>query len=429
MSQTFNSARPRDAEPRPPADAGGLAVLLLNYEYPPLGGGAGVATAALAAGLAARGARVHVVTAAPPKGVPPADYSGPPSLALDGPPGLTVHRVRCRRTGLHEATMLDAGSYVLAALPVVERLLRRERPDIVHLFFSLPTGLLLPLVRAYGARSVVSLRGSDVPGYDPSNCGLQRAHRLLRPLTRWIWRRADRVVALSAGLGELARRTDPSLRFSVIHNGVDLARFRPRAPHGAADQPVRCVSVARLVERKGLDDLLRALALLEPDRYRLEIVGSGPAGPSLRALAAALGVSGRVRFAGALDRDGVADRLRRADIFTLPSRDESFGNAFAEALASGLPVVGTAVGGIPEFVHHGEHGFLVPPGDPVALAAAIRRLGEDPALRALIAARNRAYAQARLSWDAVADRYLALYAQALRRAVAAASPASAVLAP
>lgn len=384
------------------AASASVRVLILNYEYPPVGGGAGVATAALAVRLAEWGARVDVVTAHP------GDRAGLLEVAREG---LVVHRVRCRRTGLHQAGMLDALSYLAAAMPVVRRLLRERTYDVAHLFFSLPTGMLLPLFRARGVPTVVSLRGSDVPGYDPCNIGLQRAHALLRPVTRSIWRGADQVVALSHDLGRLARETDPSLRYTVIPNGVDIDRFRAAREPAGHEGPVRCIAVARLVERKGLDDLLRALARMERGRYRLEIVGSGPAEAALRALATELRLDRLVRFTGALDHAGVAERLRQADLFTLPTRSESFGNAFAEAIASGLPIVGTTVGGVPEFVRHGEHGLLVPPRDPGALAAAIEQLGGDPERRRDIAARNRAHAESHLSWDAVTRRYLAVYAE------------------
>jgi glycosyltransferase involved in cell wall biosynthesis len=172
------------------------------------------------------------------------------------------------------------------------------------------------------------------------------------------------------------------------------------------------VTVARLVERKGIDDLVHALARLERGRYHLEIIGSGPAEPALRELVARLGLRAEVRFMGALDRAGVAARLRAADLFTLPSRAEAFGNVFAEAMAAGLPVVGTAIGGITELVQDGRHGLLVPPRDPAALAAAISLLGEQPALRSAMGARNRAHAVTHLSWEAVTQRYLAVYATA-----------------
>jgi glycosyltransferase involved in cell wall biosynthesis len=178
---------------------------------------------------------------------------------------------------------------------------------------------------------------------------------------------------------------------------------------------LRCIAVARLIERKGLDDLLAALALLERGRVRLEIVGSGPRAAYLRALADRLGVSADLCFAGALDRRQVAERYRGADLFTLAPLQEAFGNAFAEALASGLPIVGSRVGGIPEFVRDGENGILVPPRDPAALAAAIRRFADSPSLRAETSRRNRLRAQAELSWDFATERYLDVYREARSR--------------
>jgi glycosyltransferase involved in cell wall biosynthesis len=306
--------------------------------------------------------------------------------------------------------MADAASYLIAALPLIRRLLNTYKYDAVHIFFSLPTGALLPFLRLRGTPVVVSLRGSDVPGYDPHNSSLQRAHWLLAPLTRWIWRRADRVVAVCESLGQLALHTWPDLRYAVVPNGVDLTLFHPAAPATRpASRRIRCIAVARLIERKGLGDLIRALALLEPGRFELEIVGGGADGDVLRDLADQLGVAGDVRFLGPLSRAGVAERLREADLFTLPSSAEAFGNVFAEALASGLPIVGSATGGIPDLVEHGSNGLLVSPGDVHALAGAIRYLGEDPELRAEMALRNRAKAEATLEWTQVTRRYLSIY--------------------
>lgn len=381
-----------------------MRILVLNYEYPPLGGGAGVASAALAQGLVERGVRVDVVTASAGAD---AERRSDERLAEGG---LSLYRVRSRRTGVHEAGMLGAASYLVNAFPVVRRLLQTHRYDAVHIFFSLPTGALLPFLNLRGVPVVVSLRGSDVPGYDPYNLGMQRAHRLLRPLTRWIWRRADRVVAVCESLGRLTSRTCPGLAYTVVPNGVDLTLFHPEGS-GRRGLPgrLRCLAVARLVERKGLGDLIRAFAQLERGRFELEIVGDGPDVGVLRDLAAGLGVGQEVRFLGSLDREGVAQRYREADLFTLPSSAEAFGNVFAEALASGLPIVGSDVGGIPELVEHGTNGLLVPPGDPHALARAINYLGRDPELRAEMSRRNRAKAEATLEWAQVTKRYLSIY--------------------
>jgi glycosyltransferase involved in cell wall biosynthesis len=385
-----------------------MRILLLNYEYPPIGGGAAVATAALAHGLAERGATVDVVTAGAETGTERRATRVSAEPSAEG--GLTLYRVRSRRTGVHEAGMADAASYLIAALPLIRRLLRKHRYDVVHVFFSLPTGALLPLLDLRDIPVVVSLRGSDVPGYDPHNRPLQLVHRMLAPLTRWIWRRADRVVAVCDSLGQMARRTSPNLSYSVVPNGVDLTLFHPGAEAAPrASTRFRCLAVARLIERKGLGDLIRALALLERGRFELEIVGGGPDERVLRDLATRLGVAPEVRFLGPLDRSQVARRYREADLFTLPSSAEAFGNVFAEALASGLPIVGSTVGGIPDLVEHGSNGLLVNPGDLNALAGAIRYLADDPELRREMAQRNRAKAEASLEWSQVTRRYLSTY--------------------
>ena len=390
-----------------------MRVLLLNYEYPPLGGGAGVATQALARGLASRGVTVDVVTSG--------DRDDQRSEVLwDGrapQEGLvTVYRVKSRRTGVHQAGMGGAFNYLRAALPLVRARMRDEHYDIVHLFFSLPTGAMLPFLALRETPVILSLRGSDVPGYDPCQPRLDRAHRMLLPLTRWIWRRADRVIAVCESLGRLALRTDPGLQYSVIPNGVDLTWFRPsRRVHSRHPGTIRCLAVARLVERKGIADLIRAIASLERGRYQLEIVGSGPDEWELRGLAARLGISREVMFTGSLDRTAIPGRYREADIFTLAPWGDAFGHVFAEALASGLPIVGSTAGGVPELVEHGKNGFLVPPREPIALAAAIRLLADNPDLRARIGRRNRAQAEANLSWARVTTRYLSVYQGALRR--------------
>jgi 2-deoxystreptamine N-acetyl-D-glucosaminyltransferase/2-deoxystreptamine glucosyltransferase len=164
-----------------------------------------------------------------------------------------------------------------------------------------------------------------------------------------------------------------------------------------------------LVERKGLGELIRAFALLPRGHFALEVVGDGPDREKLGRLATSLGVASEIRFTGSLDRKAVAERYRAADLFTLPSSAEAFGNVFAEALASGLPVVGSTVGGIPELVEHGVNGLLIDPGQPLALARAIQYLAQDPELRQLMSVRNRAKAEADLEWSQATTRYLAVY--------------------
>ena len=151
-----------------------LRILLLNYEYPPLGGGAGIASAALAQRLAEWGNIVDVVTSRP-DGVRDADRQSGLSC-VHVAPNLTLYRVRSRRRGIHQAGFFGAGSYLFSAIPVARKLLRTHCYDIVHIYFSLPTGALIPALPLGDIPVVVSLRGSDVPGYDERNPHLVLAH-------------------------------------------------------------------------------------------------------------------------------------------------------------------------------------------------------------------------------------------------------------
>ncbi len=177
----------------------------------------------------------------------------------------------------------------------------------------------------------------------------------------------------------------PSRRVEVIRVGIDLAAHAYRAPD-PHPHPVRIATVGRLVPIKGMDVLLRAIALLPRERWRLSIVGSGPLEGSLRALARALGIAASVRFEGPLVQEAVRDLLARTDLFVLASQRDSEGNmdglpiVLVEALAMGVPAVASAISGIPELLGGGA-GLLVPPGDPEALAQAMARLMDDGALR------------------------------------------------
>ena len=382
-----------------------MRVLLLDYEYLPLATG-GTASEALARGLASRGVMVDLVTS----GERPSTES---SVLWDGGSSaeglLTVHRVKSR------------AGYLFGVLRLLRLLLRGDRYDLVHVFFSPRTGALLPLLDLGDIPVIVSLQPADNSGPGPDSPVVRR---LLGPFNRWIWRRADRLVAASECVGDLALRDSPGLRYTVVHTGVDLARFHPATTlRRSRVARVRCLAVAELTERARMADLIRALALLERGRFELEIAGTGIEESSLRALAASLGVGQEVVFRGTQSGPEIAARYREADLFTLAPSAEFTGSRFAEALASGLPVVGSSVGAIPEIVEQGNNGLLVRPGDVRALADAIARLAGNPQLRREMGRRNRLKAKATLGWSRMTERYLSIYAGVQRRRLAPARPA------
>ena len=196
------------------------------------------------------------------------------------------------------------------------------------------------------------------------------------------------------GAAHLRALADDPGRIDLVYHGLDLDRFPPppdRAPR-APEAPLALLSVGRLVEKKGFDRLLRALALLPAGLdWHWTHIGGGGDGAALRAQAGALGIAGRIRWRGPCDQDEVIAALRRADLFVLPSRIAASGdrdglpNVLMEAASQRVPILSTPVAAIPEFITDGEHGRLVEDA-PEALAAAIAEIAADPVTAAARAA-------------------------------------------
>ncbi len=381
-----------------------MKILLINYEYPPLGGGAGQATAELAREFAASGHQPLVLTSR---------FRGQPWEEIVA--GVRLRRVAVVRRRADRCTPAEMLTFLASASVVAWREIRSRQPDVTIAFFGIPSGPVGWLLRlTAGVPYIVSLRGGDVPGFQPYD--LAFFHRLLGPSIRLLWRQAAAVVANSAGLRVLARRGAPAQPVWVIPNGVDAQTFHPAAenerPSGA---PVRLLFVGRVVFQKGLDVLLRALAALPADAaWELEIIGDGDQRAALTAEAARLGLAARIIFAGWCDRARIAERYRAADVFVFPSRDEGMPNVVLEAMASGLPIVATAIAGSEELVRAGENGHLVPAADAAALAAALAQLLADPARRRALGRASRAIVEREYTWARVAAAYLEMLRETCR---------------
>ena len=299
----------------------------------------------------------------------------------------------------------------------VRRAIASADPDVVHTQLEFAAVLGIPAARRLGLPTVATLHTLDAP---PPRSRLALHVRLMA----WALRRARRVIAVSEVTRShyLERARLRPERVVTMYNGIDPTGFQagPEDREAARrelgldpDAPV-LVTVAVQREPKGIQHMLAALpevaAAFPAVRYLL--VGDGPHRPALEEQVRALGLDGRVLFAGA--RDDVARMLSAADLFVLPSLTEALPTVLAEAMAAGRPIVATTVGGIPEMVRHGEAALLVPPADPEALAAAVCRLLANPRQavamgrsgRRLVAERFDIRTQAR----ALADDYRALAA-------------------
>jgi len=373
-------------------------VLILNYEYPPLGGGAANALYYLLREFASLDEiKVDLVTSSPDGGFELVELAD----------NVSIHKMAIRKANRHYWTQKEIIDYTVKASRYVRRLVDGGSYDLCHAFFAIPCGAM-----AYRLRGrlpyIVSLRGSDVPGF---NNRFNWMNAALKPVFKRVLKGAAAVQANSGGLKELAHLTSPDTPIDIIFNGVDCRQFAP-ASRSFGSRPLRLLSVCRLIGRKGIDDLIRALPAVKTSlgSVELTVAGAGNLKAGLSALAVSEGVAQDIKWLGAVDHDDLPEIYRRSDLFVLPSHFEGMSNALLEAMASGLPVVVTATGGADELID--GNGLVVKAGDSAALGRAIVDiLGDDDKSRVL-GARSREIANG-FSWQNVARKYLQTYREAI----------------
>ncbi len=370
-----------------------MNILVLNYEYPPVGGGGGRACAALCQALARRGHQVRVITSRA-AGLPRREQQGE----------VSILRVPTGRRSYYRASLPTMGAYLASAIFPALAALRRWPADLMHVHFAVPTGALAPLLaRLSGVPYVLTAHLGDVPGGVQEKTG--RWFRFVGPFTPPIWKRAAAVVAVSEHTRELALARYP-VEIQVIPNGEALPARQPDSLQ--VHQPPRVVFAGRFQPQKNLAGLLHALAQVRDLEWQCDLYGDGPQREEIEALRTELGLQSRVRLHGWVDPQVVWGALGEADLLAMPSFAEGLPVVAVQALAQGVAVVATRAGGLVDGVEDGVNGRLVPVGDMAAFADALRWCLEDRErlLKMKQASLERA---GQFDIERVADRYEALF--------------------
>ncbi|MDZ7637929.1 MAG: N-acetyl-alpha-D-glucosaminyl L-malate synthase BshA [Bryobacterales bacterium] len=358
----------------------------------PTYGGSGIVATELGLELAQRGHEVHFIT-----------YANP--IRLD----TSLDRIHYHEVEVATYPLFQYPPYTLALASRMAEVAERYSLDILHVHYAIPHS-----ISAYLARGILASRGIHIPiattlhGTDITLVGTDRSYFLI---TKFAIEQSDGVTAVSRNLCERMKEVfsiEKPVR--VIYNSVNLDLYKPR-PHQNAEPLLVHVSNFRPVKR--VLDCVRVLAALRQRMpARLKMVGDGPdRGPAER-LAQELGVADFVEFPGKCGN--IAATIAEADLLLLPSELEAFGLVALEAMASGVPVVATDVGGIPEVVSHGVDGFLCAVGDVDAMAARSHDLLTDAGLRERFVAAARHTAESRFSTDAIIPQYEAFYESLIR---------------
>lgn len=385
-----------------------MKILFLNYEYPPLGGGAGNATKYLLQEYAKyQDLSVDLVTSAIDAEFVESRVNG--NIAIFRIP-IGKNEKNPQKQSIKDLLVYSWKAYFFART----QLKKGESYDGIHAFFSVPCGALAMLLSwEFRIPYIISLRGADVPGYAERFSFL---YGFLRPIVRLVWKHARCVISNSEGLRQLALETKPDQDIGVIYNGVDTEFFHPEEEK-RNPKMITILCASRLTKRKGFIYAIEAFSKISQKYKHVCMIiagGDGNAIEELKKQVERLDLTKKITFFGEYDHASLLKLQQSSDIFLFPSLNEGMSNSMLEAMASGLPIIMTPTGGAQELIQEGKNGFLVRFRDAEDIAKKLEILIQDKKLCTKMGRESRRMAQS-LSWSSVASHYKDLYVQSISK--------------
>jgi L-malate glycosyltransferase len=340
-----------------------MRILTVIYEFPPVGGGGGRVAYDVCKGLVEQGHQVTALTS---------HLHGLP--VEEDRDGIRLVRIPCLRRETFRAGLVTMLAYILVGLGAGLRLIRRDRPDVIHTHFAVPSGALAwALSVLTGIPYVLTAHLGDVPGGVPEKTG--KWFRWVKPFTYPIWRRAKKVVAVSGYTRQLALKHYP-VDIQVIHNGADVQSLSPSQVR--VNVPPCLVFAGRFMPQKNPITIVRVLAQLKDLDWRCAMLGDGPLFEDVKREIEKNGMTDRFSLPGWVTPEVVLEQFSRSDILFMPSLSEGMPVVGVQALAAGLAVVVSNIGGFWDLVDDGRNGYLIEPHDVDAFASALRGLISSP---------------------------------------------------
>lgn len=377
-----------------------MRILVLTHEYPPVGGGGGRVAQDICTGLAQRGHEITILTA---------QCDDLPEKEVQD--SLRLVRIKSGRRQPFRADMRAMLGYVWASFWHGRRVIRRWKPDVIHVHFAVPAGVAAwALSLISGVPYVLTAHLGDVPGGVPEKTG--KWFRWIMPFTPPIWRRAAQVTAVSDFTRRLALKHYP-VDIQVVPNGVDLQGLNPGEIQ--VNNPPQVVFAGRFMMQKNPLQIIEALAAVQDLTWNCVMLGDGPLRPVVEEAIARHNMQGRFTLPGWVTTHEVIDWYRKSDIYFMPSLSEGLPVVGVQSMSMGLALVLSAVGGSVELVNDGENGFLREPDDLDGFAAALRTLLSDP--ECLLATRQASRKMAeRFDLRAIVAAYEEIFIQAVKNA-------------
>lgn len=370
-----------------------LNILTMNYEFPPVGGGAAPMSLQLCKHLAGQGHDIDVITMA---------YRDLP--VRESLYNFFIHRVPAIRKRPDICHTHEMMTYLPSAFYKAVNLTAEKPIDIIHAHFIIPTAPAAWLVsRIRNIPLVITCHGSDVPGYNPDR--FTALHRMITPAWKFLAGHNEGLISPSRALKDLIQSHLSGLSVRVIPNGIETT-LRP-----AEHKQNRILMCSRLLPRKGFQHALRAIHGLDIP-WTATVIGDGPYRGELEEIAKGSRVP--VEFTGWLDKSEprFIELFQTSSIFVFPSSAENFPTVLLEAMAAGLAIITSSAGGCPEVT--GQAAFITEPGDIDQIREHILTLVNNPDLRNDLSNQVRQRVQSFL-WPAIAERYESLFYDVIRK--------------
>ncbi len=339
-----------------------MRILVVIYEFPPIGGGGGMAAWEISRALARRGHEVHVLTS---------HFQDLPLQEIIE--GVQIIRVPSARQSAFKASLKSMFGYVVSGSIAGLRHLKIWRPDVIHVHFAVPSGPVGWLLsKVSRVPYVLTAHLGDVPGGVPEKTS--GWFRWVAPLTPPLWKSAERIVAVSEFTRQLILMRYP-VEVQVIPNAADLKELDPGKI--ITHRPVEIVFAGRFMPQKNPVLFVQILAELCDLDWHCHMIGDGPLRCQVEAEIKHLDLADRIQLPGWLTPEQVIDHFRNADILFMPSSSEGLPVVGVQALAMGLAIVASRVGGFVDLIENQENGFLVDPGDTQVFIKSLRYLLSD----------------------------------------------------
>lgn len=342
-----------------------MRILTLSHEYPPIGGGGGKAAQDLCVGFARMGNAVSMITA---------HYANLATKEiLDG---VEIQRVRSLRFKPYKAGAFTMAAFVLRGWLKARSEVKRQKPDLIHVHFAVPAGWIAYLLwREFKIPYIITTQLGDVPGGVPQKT--DRWFKWVYPFTPAIWKNAARVIAVSAFTRNLVLAKYP-VDVQIIHNGVQLESIHPEDL--AVQVPPVIVFAGRFTQQKDPIQIIRTLSELKDLSWRCIMVGDGPLRSDILEVIDTFGIRDRFHFTGWISPVEVREIFLKSDILFMPSLSEGLPLVGVQALAAGLALLVSDIGGFIDLIEEGQNGYKLPPGNHHDWEEMLRRMLSNPEL-------------------------------------------------